>query len=128
MPSAPEYVFFVLIRTTLIGGSVVSDVDVFPAESANEAENMARNSFTQTPDGQGLMYGDTFFYPTTVAALEAKSLGGIDLDNPHNAKWKASMDLFDVMAREGQPDGQTEQDRYFENSSGDSSRGMHFGG
>jgi len=123
--SDEERAYLVLVRVVLIGGSREAMVDVFPASSHVEAENMARNSIIQAPEGQGVMFGDRFLQPESVAALSAKSLAVIDLSKEDNYKWKAMLDLFVTMAGEGQVDGQTEQDRYFENSSADPSGGLH---
>jgi hypothetical protein len=126
MSDDTQYAYLVLVRVVLIGGSREAAVDVFPAESHSEAENMARNAFTQAPAGQGLMFGDRFFQPEAVASMTAKSLAIIDLSVGDNYLWKQSLDLFGVIAGEGHVDGQTKQDRYFENSAEDTGRGVHY--
>jgi hypothetical protein len=119
MSDISRYAYLVLVRVVLIGGSREAAVDVFPAGTHTEAEAMAYNSFIQAPEGQGLMYGDRYFNPEAVASLTVKSLAAIDLTNPDNHKWQSSLALFNAIASEEHTDGQTEQDRYFKDSTGD---------
>ena len=125
MDEETRYAYLVLVRLVFIGGGREAAVDVFPASSHDEAENMARNSIIQTPEGQGVMFGDRFIQPDGVAVLSVKSLAVIDLSVKDNYRWQELLDLFETIAGEGQPNGQTEQDRYFENSTDDTNRGLH---
>lgn len=104
--------FLVLVRMVLLGGSSRCAVDVFRANTPLEAEAQARLFFTQSPEDQASVYGETIIFPGVVATLDVECLGVVDLKDEYNAKWSRLIDLFDEMA--GETHGTTEQDRYLQ--------------
>ena len=106
------YAYLVEVQVTLLGGGTLWAVDVFEVETAQQAENAAKNIFLQAPEDQAIMYGDTAFFSGVIAAVESKALGILDLEQPFNRKWKDSLDLFDKMADEVNPD-EAKHDGYF---------------
>jgi len=60
---------------------------VIGSSTAVEAKNTASNYFTQADDN-AVCFGDTTFYPGTVAAVKAEVICVIAIHDPHNATWK----------------------------------------
>ena len=104
-------VFLVLAKITLLGGGEKTEVDVLPAESPEEAANIARNLFSQAGDSHGVVYGNSVFFPSSVMAVDAEVLAEIDVNTVNNYRWLKSLEAFTLFDRVA--DGEEEPTRSF---------------
>jgi len=88
-----ELVYLVLVYVHLLGGETVAEADVFEAVDSRTAENMARNTFLQTPEGQAVVYGETLFYPDTISSVRPRALAVLNLDDEDNHPWRELLKL-----------------------------------
>lgn len=87
--------YLVLVRVNLLGGKEVVAVDAFRAEDADTALNYARNMFLRS-EGEAVVYGQASFFSGTIGAVETEVIGVLTEEHETNAKWVASMDVFDT--------------------------------
>jgi hypothetical protein len=92
--------FLVKVDIHLIGGGQISAVDAFRAPTMEEAQNMALNVFIT--GGGMIMYGNAAIVLDAVAAIQLNQTDFIDLGDPFNKQWLASVEVFERFMEEQQ--------------------------
>jgi hypothetical protein len=91
--------YLVLVEADLISGKTVSDIDVFREDNSETAQNDAVNVFIKEGDG-AVIYGKTVFLVAAIAALRAKVIGVVDLQEAENAHLLAAADVYEVFLKD----------------------------
>lgn len=92
--------YLVTVKVYLLGGHTLELTDAFRAKTGDEAKNFALNTFIQ---GEGaVVYGRGVVVLDAMCGVVSDGYTSINLDDPRNANYLASIELFERMMDEGQ--------------------------
>lgn len=91
--------YLILAEIHLVGGEIVTDVDVFRADDEDTACNFATNVFIKGGNGV-VMYGTTAVVQEAMAVIKVRNLGVIDLAHPENKAHAEAADVFEQFLKD----------------------------
>jgi len=104
-----EYLYLILVRLSFVSGAEIVAVDAFEAKDDTEAQNMARNLFSQERSGV-VVYGGHVIFSDAICGLKTESIGVLDATNPENAGWVDSVRVFEKFLQQDLLDDEGNKD------------------
>jgi len=89
-----ELAYLVRVDVQLIGGGKHVVIDALRADSVEQAESMASNSFILAGDNNAVSFGNKVFFPGVIATILPQVIAIIDLQQDTNMRWREAVDTW----------------------------------